>query len=534
VLETLTETLSTAVVCLLRAMPLEFGLPFVNDGSWALWCFYLRHLHSFRALPEPLRYPPALYALLRRAKPFEIAPGPASDAAARRYNADLAATKARVRDACAGALPKAPFRNTMGALFAVRAAMLWAAWWRGDLALAVALSALQFAVAPMSLFVAATQFVALCTPLMLGTVAAAAAPQAAAAAARAAAAAVLPPSLQPAAASLLQLRVDGAFIAVFFALDQLQCAACYFNWFEGDEGGGGGRRSLSGKGPTRPVTSARKLAAHVLFGFANSKTYTLVLLLLMRAARCDIDLLAWALEARLGLGARLCEASMRWAGVHWQPLFYHQHRMAHLPRVYEHAHKMHHYLHDATAFDAHNYGSGLPEEWCLLMFELAAALGPLRLTPPTLCSGVLLTSWTNKTGHTRGDSEAHGVNHHCDHHTYHNKNFGIFSCVLDLYFGTNAPHSDSCEFAGYMVTKKQQEEPAGPAATDGSGSDGTAADGKAGDGSADGEGAGAGVVLVFTPLPHCKEGLRVLDTFYPDFSAMAARILRRRDTKKVD
>ena len=30
----------------------------------------------------------------------------------------------------------------------------------------------------------------------------------------------------------------------------------------------------------------------------------------------------------------------------------------HLPRVYEEAHKFHHYLHGSTAFDAHIYGSG--------------------------------------------------------------------------------------------------------------------------------------------------------------------------------
>ena len=63
--------------------------------------------------------------------------------------------------------------------------------------------------------------------------------------------------------------------------------------------------------------------------------------------------------------------SRQWA--HWLELFYHQHRMAHLPKgidkktnlceiyplplkVYEHAHKLHHYLHGTLAFDAHIYG----------------------------------------------------------------------------------------------------------------------------------------------------------------------------------
>ena len=47
--------------------------------------------------------------------------------------------------------------------------------------------------------------------------------------------------------------------------------------------------------------------------------------------------------------------------MHWAALFYHMHRIAHLPGVYDQAHKAHHYLHDATAFDAHLYGSGAPE-----------------------------------------------------------------------------------------------------------------------------------------------------------------------------
>ncbi len=59
---------------------------------------------------------------------------------------------------------------------------------------------------------------------------------------------------------------------------------------------------------------------------------------------------------------------------HWSELFYLQHRLAHLPRVYEHAHKAHHYLHDTTAFDAHLYGSGQAEEWACLMLELGAVL----------------------------------------------------------------------------------------------------------------------------------------------------------------
>ena len=42
----------------------------------------------------------------------------------------------------------------------------------------------------------------------------------------------------------------------------------------------------------------------------------------------------------------------------WATIYYHQHRIAHLPVVYDQSHKFHHYLHDTTPFDAHIYGAG--------------------------------------------------------------------------------------------------------------------------------------------------------------------------------
>ena len=335
-----------------------------------------------------------------------------------RYNAEFLALKGEVRAGAAHAAP-VPFVNTLVALIALRLAMVWAAW-RGDVPVLsiVALSALQFVLAPHSLFVAVTQALALLPPLFVGPVLVAIAGGTLADSVRSAvgAAAALD------CASWGKLRVTYSFVVIFFAVDQLVCATCFWS-------------GTGPKGPTaRARVSARKLATHVAFGFVNAKTYTLVLLLLMASRGVQLDLLVWAVDARLGLSTQLCDIAMRTLDVHWQTLFYHQHRLAHLPRVYEHAHKLHHYLHDSTAFDAHNYGSGLPEEWLLLMLELAVALYWRKL-PPTLCFHVLVISWTNKVGHTRGVDGSDGKNYHCDHHTYHNKNFGIFSCVLDLCVG---------------------------------------------------------------------------------------------------
>ena len=44
-------------------------------------------------------------------------------------------------------------------------------------------------------------------------------------------------------------------------------------------------------------------------------------------------------------------------------------------QVYEHAHKLHHYLHGTMAFDAHIYGNGMPEEIVFLSAELCMSVG---------------------------------------------------------------------------------------------------------------------------------------------------------------
>ena len=138
---------------------------------------------------------------------------------------------------------------------------------------------------------------------------------------------------------------------------------------------------------------------------------------------------------------------------HWQVLFFHQHRMAHLPRVYEQAHKLHHYLHDCSPFDAHLYGSGLPEEWCLLVFEVAVAAG-FGVLPPALSFNVLANDWGNKVGHTRKADASDGANYHADHHTLHNKNFGIYGCLLTCTLAPT-PLAMTVEYAGCVITRKQ-------------------------------------------------------------------------------
>ena len=52
-------------------------------------------------------------------------------------------------------------------------------------------------------------------------------------------------------------------------------------------------------------------------------------------------------------------------------MFYHYHRTVHLPGPYSEGHRHHHYLADATPFDAHMHGTGMPEEWFKPMTEIS-------------------------------------------------------------------------------------------------------------------------------------------------------------------
>mmetsp|Transcript_6926 Transcript_6926/g.15356 ORF Transcript_6926/g.15356 Transcript_6926/m.15356 type:complete len:143 (+) Transcript_6926:416-844(+) len=119
---------------------------------------------------------------------------------------------------------------------------------------------------------------------------------------------------------------------------------------------------------------------------------------------------------------------------------------------------MHHAMHGSTAFDAHVYGSGLPEEWAMLMMELWGTV-LLGVPPPSVTNWfVIYTSWTNKTGHTRVADGRRGQNNHADHHTEHIKNYGIFSIAMDLLFETNAPPRDGSKhgYGDYTVDRSEE------------------------------------------------------------------------------
>ena len=130
------------------------------------------------------------------------------------------------------------------------------------------------------------------------------------------------------------LYVGPAFVIGFFLADQALCVYCH-------------AFTPSKKFPLKETLT------HAVWGFLNTKTYTLVVLLHMMNAGVAIPLWLWALDAYfkvnkttnisfwfLGNNKNLMykvterlayTVSRHWA--HWLELFYHQHRMAHLPKV---------------------------------------------------------------------------------------------------------------------------------------------------------------------------------------------------------
>jgi hypothetical protein len=94
----------------------------------------------------------------------------------------------------------------------------------------------------------------------------------------------------------------------------------------------------------------------------------------------------------------------------------------------------------------------MPEEFFFLLLELGLGVGwgliPATLNRPgLLTSGVTPSSYPsfrlvlqfsldNKFGHTQKPTDQDGGNFHADHHLLHVKNFGIYNCLMDMYFST--------------------------------------------------------------------------------------------------
>eukprot|EP00939_MAST-03C_sp_MAST-3C-sp1_P002437 g2437.t1 len=326
------------------------------------------------------------------------------------------------------------YRKQLFLLVCIRFLSIAAAY-LGSVKGTLALSSLQFLLAPYSLCISAALLVALAPPIYLAHfivhvplsfLSARVLREAA-------------PFVTGPIASVLNFGITPGFILGFLFIDQLTCAYCYF------------------VNPRVVDVGSQKLLVHVLWGFVNCKTMSIVLFLLMWRSGATFSILPLALDMAFGITRRVGYVIANLSAT-WASLFYHQHRLSHLPTVYEHAHKLHHYLHGSTAFDAHVYGNGMPEEWCYLWIEIVASLY-VGIPPPTLNPHVLYLSWTNKVGHSENVEDDGGCNFHTDHHVRSSKNFGIFDALLDMYFETAVQSEcyELCDAGRKWKIKKEQK-----------------------------------------------------------------------------
>ena len=151
-----------------------------------------------------------------------------------------------------------------------------------------------------------------------------------------------------------------------------------------------------------------RLAKHVLYGSFNTKTYFVVVFGALASSRLELDVLAWLLTglatmAFVASGAK--EGLLRRLRLPSFPiLFYTEHRLNHCPVVYQHAHKMHHYLHDTTPFDAHIYGSGMNEEFAWIMAETLPLLLLSGLSASSVSSAASAASISSSSSSSSSSS----------------------------------------------------------------------------------------------------------------------------------
>lgn len=388
-------------------------------GNARLFRFFAKHfLEPLERLPAELYNEGTMRAKVSEGKPFQLSvPRDYVDG----YEQGLHKLKREI-DELQRYCP-AIQHETKQVMFWLVRAMVVAAAWAGSFRMAFLTSLLQFVVMPYSCFVAISYGLETIFVLYSGHI-------------------VVFPALTwllrcalPASWNV-GLVISPKFVGAFLAVDQLLCALCLF-WTPG------------GRTQSLPW---RRILESVVYGFLNCKTYWLVLLPL--CFDLQIPLLAWCLDATLGLSSKISSRTQHY----WEVLFYHVHRMAHLRHVYQDAHKFHHYLHDCTAFDAHIFGSGAPEEWLILMCDILLALG-LGVTPASLSYHVLSVSWFDKWSlHSRTEGPAlQEENFHADHHARHVHNYGFYY-PYELLMKTALPEfGNEVEWSGFKVRRHESE-----------------------------------------------------------------------------
>lgn len=214
------------------------------------------------------------------------------------------------------------------------------------------------------------------------------------------------------------VEINNQFIILFLALDFMVTA--YFALVA----------NFDGYPKQFPVL---KTLHHMVYGTFNGKGFLVLLLLMCKGRSFN---LAWILlDALLGISP-LVNNFLQESILAWESLFYHIHRMQHLPVVYEHAHRTHHHLTDGTAWDAHVFsGAGFPEDFFFLLQDIVV-LRFVGLPVPCLTYRLLKHQLANKDAHQRREAPYEHDEYHQDHHLHHRANYGFNRPMLDLVFGT--------------------------------------------------------------------------------------------------
>jgi len=281
---------------------------------------------------------------------------------------------------------------------------------------------LQFLVAPYSLAVSFMMFFALFCTLCAGHLVSVLVLH------------FLPLSLLP----NFELEISNTSIAFFMALDFL--VTSYYALVACSDG-------------TPKRSSVGQNARNMIYGTFNGRGYVLLLLLISRGSKIS---LTWiAADALLGISPWVSNF-VQDSFLCWETVIYHVHRMGHLPVVYEHAHRIHHYLPDGSAWDSHIFsGAGFPEDFFYLLQDVLL-VRYAGLPAPWMTYRLLKFQRLNKDAHQRRDASYKYEQYHQDHHLYHRVNFGFNKPMLDLVFDTyKATKKEWLDFGDASYKKEQ-------------------------------------------------------------------------------
>lgn len=191
-----------------------------------------------------------------------------------------------------------------------------------------------------------------------------------------------------------------------------------------------------------------RILRHLVYGTASTKIVNLIVFALLWGLQMDLAVVFLTSVLSFFFNKYCVTSIQHKFGLPGHDVrFYVQHRIAHLPVVYGHAHKMHHHLHDTCPWDALCFGAGMNEVFFVTVLDfLPCMLAPsMWIFPFCFNLWALWFSFIDKEEHVRSKPGSKGYdaeNFHADHHLLHMNNFAVpDGALLDFYFGTQAPKS---------------------------------------------------------------------------------------------